>query len=193
MLARGQDRALFADFYDEATRKGALWYLPDSRLRTPPLRPSGSAPARSATSAGGAPADIDNFRAALTDWSWQCGEAFMPVAAPASVEPGRLNEHYPSEEAYVFALADALKVEYETIVAARLSCSRSTMPGSRRCGSGCCRRRTSSSPPLLRAADRGAHHALSGHPRRTASATTSAGAAGTGPHATDIPLREIVQ
>src|SRR5699024_2096242 len=40
------------------------------------------------------------------------------VAAPASVEPGRANEHYPSEEAYVFALADALKVEYQTIVEA---------------------------------------------------------------------------
>ena len=42
----------------------------------------------------------------------------MPVAAPASVEPGRLNEHYPSEEAYVYALAEALKTEYDAIAGA---------------------------------------------------------------------------
>src|SRR5436189_96546 len=45
-------------------------------------------------------------------------EAFLPVAAPASVEPGRVNEYYPSDEAYVHAIAEALKVEYDTIVGA---------------------------------------------------------------------------
>src|SRR5437867_1475721 len=35
ILAAGQDRAVFADFYEEATRCGTLWYRPDSRLRTP--------------------------------------------------------------------------------------------------------------------------------------------------------------
>src|SRR3954463_15119268 len=36
MLAKGRDRTLFSEFYDEATRQGALWYRADSRLRTPP-------------------------------------------------------------------------------------------------------------------------------------------------------------
>ena len=31
-----------------------------------------------------------------------------------------MNEHYPSEEAYVYALAEALKTEYDTIVGAGL-------------------------------------------------------------------------
>ena len=47
-------------------------------------------------------------------------DAFLPVAAPASVEPGRLNEYYASDEEYVYALAEALRVEYETIVKAGL-------------------------------------------------------------------------
>jgi 5-methyltetrahydropteroyltriglutamate--homocysteine methyltransferase len=60
--------------------------------------------------------DIDNLRGALRGQS--VAEAFLPVAAPASVEPGRRNEYYPSDEAFVYALADALKVEYDTIHAA---------------------------------------------------------------------------
>jgi 5-methyltetrahydropteroyltriglutamate--homocysteine methyltransferase len=117
MLARGQDRALFADFYEEATRKGNLWYLPDSRLRAP-APPTQWVCTSPVTYIGQAALqrDIANFKAALADV--QVEEAFMPVAAPASVEPGRVNEHYSSEEAYVFALADALKTEYEAIVEA---------------------------------------------------------------------------
>src|SRR4051812_22895794 len=117
MLAKGQDRVLFSEFYDEATRQGALWYRADSRLRTPPP-PTQWVCTSPVTYIGQAALqrDIENFKAALADA--QVEEAFMPVAAPASVEPGRVNEHYPSEEAYVFALADALKVEYETIVGA---------------------------------------------------------------------------
>jgi 5-methyltetrahydropteroyltriglutamate--homocysteine methyltransferase len=120
MLARGQDRALFADFYEEATRKGNLWYLPDSRLRAPapptqwictgPITYIGQAALQR---------DIANFKAALAGPDIaKVEDAFMPVAAPASIEPGRVNEHYPSEEAYIFALADALKSEYEAIVEA---------------------------------------------------------------------------
>jgi hypothetical protein len=46
----------------------------------------------------------------------------MPVAAPASVEPGRRKQCYASEEAYVYvyALAEALQVEYDATVAAGL-------------------------------------------------------------------------
>jgi 5-methyltetrahydropteroyltriglutamate--homocysteine methyltransferase len=42
-------------------------------------------------------------------------DAFLTTTAPASIEAGRINEHYESEEAFVFALADALAVEYEII------------------------------------------------------------------------------
>jgi 5-methyltetrahydropteroyltriglutamate--homocysteine methyltransferase len=45
-------------------------------------------------------------------------EGFLPVAAPASVEVGRKNEYYATEEEYVFALAEAMREEYRTIVEA---------------------------------------------------------------------------
>ena len=57
--------------------------------------------------------DIDNFRAALD--AVDVAEGFLPVAAPASVIPDRRNEHYESDEALVFAIADAMRVEYRTI------------------------------------------------------------------------------
>ncbi len=57
--------------------------------------------------------DIDNFKAALA--GVDVAEGFLPVAAPASVIPDRRNEHYESDEALVFAIADAMRVEYKTI------------------------------------------------------------------------------
>ncbi len=57
--------------------------------------------------------DIENFKVALDGMTV---EAFMPVVAPASVTPERKDEHYQSEEEYVFALADALREEYTAIV-----------------------------------------------------------------------------
>jgi 5-methyltetrahydropteroyltriglutamate--homocysteine methyltransferase len=48
------------------------------------------------------------------------GEAFLTTTAPASLEPGRRNEYYKTEEEFVYALADALRVEYEAIARAGL-------------------------------------------------------------------------
>jgi 5-methyltetrahydropteroyltriglutamate--homocysteine methyltransferase len=114
-LVGGQDRVDFAEFYAEATRTGTLWYLPDGRLRTssgPPQRWVCTAPV-TYTGQNAVQRDIANFRAALAGIEVQ--DAFLPVAAPASVEPGRTNEFYASEEEYVYALAEALREEYEAI------------------------------------------------------------------------------
>ena len=62
--------------------------------------------------------DIDNFKNALNHVS--VAEAFMPVVAPASFVREARNEYYPSEEAYVYAIADALKQEYQAIIDAGL-------------------------------------------------------------------------
>jgi 5-methyltetrahydropteroyltriglutamate--homocysteine methyltransferase len=114
-LLRGKDFSDFAEFYADATRAQALWYMPDGRLRTP-RAPVQWVCTSSITYTGRAALqrDIDNFLTALR--GTQVTEAFLPVAAPASVEPGRINEHYGSEEEFVYALAEALKVEYDTIV-----------------------------------------------------------------------------
>jgi 5-methyltetrahydropteroyltriglutamate--homocysteine methyltransferase len=48
------------------------------------------------------------------------GEGFLTSTAPASLEVYRANEYYPSEEEYLFALAGALREEYELIAASGL-------------------------------------------------------------------------
>ena len=45
-------------------------------------------------------------------------EAFITTTAPASLEPYRRNEYYKSQEEFVFAIAEAMRTEYQAIVAA---------------------------------------------------------------------------
>jgi 5-methyltetrahydropteroyltriglutamate--homocysteine methyltransferase len=61
--------------------------------------------------------DIARFTSALK--GVEVTDAFLPVVAPASVYWLR-NEHYASEEEFVFAVADVLHVEYKAIVDAGL-------------------------------------------------------------------------
>jgi 5-methyltetrahydropteroyltriglutamate--homocysteine methyltransferase len=57
--------------------------------------------------------DIDDLKEALE--GQDVVDAFLPVVAPASAY-WLENEHYDSEEAFVYGLADALHAEYKTIV-----------------------------------------------------------------------------
>ncbi|MFQ5875675.1 MAG: cobalamin-independent methionine synthase II family protein [Dehalococcoidia bacterium] len=57
--------------------------------------------------------DLDNFRVALQGVNVE--EAFVPAAAPGTVGRGQ-NQYYATEEEYRFAIADAMKTEYKTIV-----------------------------------------------------------------------------
>jgi len=61
-------------------------------------------------------ADLANFRAALEGLS--VSETFLPAVAPGTIEHWLRNEHYPSDEAYLAAIAEAMKVEYDAIVRA---------------------------------------------------------------------------
>jgi 5-methyltetrahydropteroyltriglutamate--homocysteine methyltransferase len=58
--------------------------------------------------------DIANFRAALA--TVKVEEAFIPAISPANVEDWQRNAYYKSQEAYLFAIADALHEEYKAIV-----------------------------------------------------------------------------
>ncbi|OIV46631.1 methionine synthase, partial [Sodalis sp. TME1] len=60
--------------------------------------------------------DIDNLKLALTTTA--CQGAFLPSVAPTGVGS---NEFYRSEEEYLSAVADALRVEYQTIIDAGFS------------------------------------------------------------------------
>ena len=59
-------------------------------------------------------ADIDNFSAGLKGHSPE--ESFLPAVTPGTVEHWLANEYYPTDEAFLFALADALHEEYKMIV-----------------------------------------------------------------------------
>jgi len=57
--------------------------------------------------------DIQNLKSALKSVAVE--EAFLPVVAPASAAFDGINEYYPTEKDYVYAIADALRREYRAI------------------------------------------------------------------------------
>jgi len=62
--------------------------------------------------------DIANLKAAMVEHGVERG--FMNAASPGVISLFLQNSYYPTREAYLAALADAMKAEYETIVAAGL-------------------------------------------------------------------------
>jgi len=66
--------------------------------------------------ADAAKADVDNLQAALAAVSRT--DAFMSAASPGVVSLFFRNDHYPSQEAYPFAIAEAMRHEYETVAEA---------------------------------------------------------------------------
>ncbi|MBY0621047.1 cobalamin-independent methionine synthase II family protein [Sphingomonas ursincola] len=61
--------------------------------------------------------DIRRFRAAMDAYG-QGARGFMNAASPGLITAFQVNRHYPSHETYLADLADAMREEYETIVAA---------------------------------------------------------------------------
>ena len=97
----GRERDEFADFYLQHT---VGEWTPQTIVCTGPITYDSTHVRR----------DIDNFRRALEHVS--VAEAFMPAVAPASFVREAHNEYYPSEEAYVYAIAEALRQEYTAIL-----------------------------------------------------------------------------
>jgi 5-methyltetrahydropteroyltriglutamate--homocysteine methyltransferase len=58
--------------------------------------------------------DLDALKAALATAG--ATEAFVPAIAPSNIETTTPNEYYPTAEAYVFAIAEAMREEYKAIV-----------------------------------------------------------------------------
>ncbi len=65
---------------------------------------------------GALESDLDNFKRALDGAAVE--EAFMTAASPGVVSMFLGNTYYPTEEEFLWAVADAMKPEYEAIVAA---------------------------------------------------------------------------
>jgi 5-methyltetrahydropteroyltriglutamate--homocysteine methyltransferase len=113
LILQGKDREEFADFYRYASKRGTLFYEPGGQIKharphwvaTSPISYRGAAELQR---------EIDIFRAVVGP----AAEAFVTTTAPASLEPYRRNEFYKSPEEFVYALAEAMRTEYQAIVAA---------------------------------------------------------------------------
>jgi 5-methyltetrahydropteroyltriglutamate--homocysteine methyltransferase len=101
---RGADRQRFAEFYAELDAADGVATVSDS-VCVGPISYTGQKELQ---------ADIDHLKAALKDTKAE--EAFLPVAAPASVIPDRKNEYYKSDEECQIAIAEAMRTEYKMIV-----------------------------------------------------------------------------
>ena len=177
-FARGADRTRFAEFYAELDARDGRATQADS-VCVGPIGYTGEAELRR---------DIDNFTAALA--AVRVEDAFLPVAAPASVIPDRKNEYYKNDEQCLEAIANAMRTEYKTIVDAgflvQLDDARAAVTYDRMV------------PPGSLAEYRrwvGMHvealnHALAGIPEEKVRYHVCWGS-WPGPHVSDIPLKEI--
>jgi 5-methyltetrahydropteroyltriglutamate--homocysteine methyltransferase len=104
----GKDRREFAEFYAEYVAQyqtGAGFRQRGQWVCVGPIEYQGQAAIQR---------DIDDLKAAAAEAG--ALDAFLPVAAPASVMPVRTDEFYASEEEFLFGLADALNQEYRAVV-----------------------------------------------------------------------------
>ncbi len=104
---RGRDRTEFAAFYEEYNRQA----MPEAPVAhdgqwvcTGPVEYVGLDALQ---------ANIDRLKAAMQAAGVQ--RAFMPVVTPGSAVQFRRDEFYPTEEEFIFAVADAMNKEYRAI------------------------------------------------------------------------------
>jgi 5-methyltetrahydropteroyltriglutamate--homocysteine methyltransferase len=178
-FARGADRTRFAEFYAELDARDAPATQSEAAC-VGPITYTGQAALQR---------DIDNLRAALA--KFPAVEAFLPVAAPASVIPDRKNEYYASDDDCLQAIAEAMRTEYRMIVDAgflvQLDDARTAVTFDRMV------------PPASFADYRDwvaryvevVNHALEGIPADRVRYHVCWGS-WPGPHTTDVPLRDIV-
>lgn len=104
ILNWGRDRKAFLDFYQEY----------ESTMRGVSARPVVCTGPITYVGQAAVQRDIETFHRALT--GVQVEEAFLPAVAPGTIEGQRRNAYYPTAEAYLYAIADAMHEEYKAIV-----------------------------------------------------------------------------
>jgi len=172
------DFARFQDFYAELWPKEQ--YLEGIYPCVGPIRYSGQAALER---------DILNLRSAMQKAGAR--EGFLPVAAPASAFAMSPNEYYASDEEYMMAGAEALAVEYRTIVESGLyvQIDDAHLPFAYD------RMVPPASPEEFRRWARirvdALNHALEGVPEERVRYHICWGS-WNGPHTSDVPLRDIV-
>jgi 5-methyltetrahydropteroyltriglutamate--homocysteine methyltransferase len=113
VIVKGRDREEFSDFYKFAAERQTLFFVADQRMRTVRRHLACTGPI-TYTGTSALEQELRVFRS-VVGGSRDC---FLTSTAPGSLEPYRSNKYYATSEEFVFALAEALRVEYEAIVAA---------------------------------------------------------------------------
>ena len=100
----GRDRLEFPDYFNSGRAQGGTRPRNKQMFCVAPL-----------TYAGGdlMQADVARFKKALVGVTEQ--EPFLPSVAPGSIEHWLWNEHYATQEEFVYAIADAMHDEYKAI------------------------------------------------------------------------------
>ena len=100
----------FPEFYqwNAQTRTGVV-VPPADLVCTGPIAYNGQAALQT---------DVDTLKAAVQ--GHQVEEVFMPAISPTDIEGRQRNAYYPSDEEYLYAIADAMREEYQGIVGAGL-------------------------------------------------------------------------
>ncbi len=109
---QSRDRAAFAEYYEEIERRGLRYYAAPGGDLPPGQRWACTGPV-SYVGQGKLQQDLDNLRAAVGAAGVE--EAFMTSTSP--IRPGH-NEFYASEEEYYVAVGEAMRAEYQAIIAA---------------------------------------------------------------------------
>jgi 5-methyltetrahydropteroyltriglutamate--homocysteine methyltransferase len=104
-----RDKQEFAEYFANRGGRAAIGTRQRHVFCTGPLQYVGHAAVQT---------DIANLQAALR--GVQVEEAFLPAVAPGTIEHWLANEHYPTDEAYLYAIADAMHEEYKAITDAGL-------------------------------------------------------------------------
>jgi len=103
-----------------AARYRCQWANLAKRVFSDPGRSRRRTPACTAPIGVGDPAaplaDLDNLKAALAGVN--AAGAFLSAASPGVISLFFRNDHYATQEAYLFAIAEAMRGEYEAIAAA---------------------------------------------------------------------------
>jgi 5-methyltetrahydropteroyltriglutamate--homocysteine methyltransferase len=115
LILQGKDREDFADFYNYASKAGILFYSPGHEQQIRLSRPNWVCTGPVTYQAQKeVQHEIDTLKAQAANGA-NGNDLFLTSTAPASLEVYRENEFYRSEEEYIFAFAEALRVEYEMI------------------------------------------------------------------------------
>jgi 5-methyltetrahydropteroyltriglutamate--homocysteine methyltransferase len=111
-----RERDEFRQFYEDMDRLGTLFFVPGERPMPPDReRMIASGPIKSKGTAA-IDRELNAFRAAMARVGRPAEEAFFCVIAPGWLDHFIYNEFYPSDEEFIFALAEALREEYKAVV-----------------------------------------------------------------------------